>query len=383
MFQKKSQITVFIILGAVILMIFLFLYVLTTFIQEDNSLVTSTQATLKNTLLISYVTKCLQRTATDGLSLIGNQGGKIFLTEEDQKINYMGKKVLVGISNQPLPSGMIIPFPFRQESTLFPFFGRDKIPNLCNSEGLNARNENFQPCLSYARTGSIQKQLDAYIEQKIIECSKLDTLFEGVEYQLPIAETIIGNSNILFNLYFPINYTIDNQIFELKVFNQEFNIRLEKFHEFIKALTKSEVSYSNFDILNNYNELQEYYEGFYVKVINDIASTEIDGDLIEITDFKSVIDGHAYSFKFVRENRPPVFFDIAVIVFPNRVEITPFIFDPDEDVLEITIDNSAFNELDGTFYMQPILVGPGRHEVTITIKDPYGLRARKRVEFEI
>src|SRR3989338_3133342 len=315
MFQKKSQITVFIILGAVILMIFLFLYVLTTFIQENNSLVTSTQSALKNTLLTSYVTKCLQRTATDGLALIGNQG--------------------------------------------------DKIPNLCNSEGLNARNENFQPCLSYARTGSIQKQLDAYIEQKIIECSKLDTIFEGVEYQLPIAETIIGNSNILFNLYFPINYTIDNQIFELKVFNKEFNIRLEKFHEFIKALTKSEVSYSNFDILNNYNELQEYYEGFYVKVINDIASTEIDGDLIEITDFKSVIDGHAYSFKFVRENRPPVFFDIAVIVFPNRVEITPFIFDPDEDVLEITIDNSAFNELDGTFYMQPILVGPGRHEVKI------------------
>lgn len=383
MYNKKSQITVFILVGIVLIFSFLFLYYISSLVQQERGFVTSTQTTLKNSLLNSYITKCLQRTATDGLALIGNQGGKIFFASTDQKITYLGNNILVGIPNKALPPDIIIPFPFKQENILFPYFGRDKISSLCDSEGPNARNEKFQPCLSYSKKDSIQSQLNMYIKDKIAECSKLDTLFEGITYQNPKVETIIGKENILFSLEYPINYTIETQIFQLNDFNQELPVRLMKFHEFIKELVKKEISYPEFNIQDDYKYLTQYYEGFNIKTIANIVPNQINGDLIEIIDFNSIIDGHAYSFKLIRENRAPAFLDIDVIVTDNRVEITPIVFDPDEDTLKMSIDNTAFKELDGTFYMQPILLSSGTHFVKITIEDEFGLKSQQSISFKI
>ncbi len=368
------------IVGIVLLIIFLFLYYISTLYQPESDLVTTTQTLVKGSLLKSYVTKCLQRVAVDGLALVGNQGGKIYFGEGDPTVDYFGKKVLVGISYLELPSWAKIPYPFKQERLPVSYFGKDNVPALCDSEGPNAITRKYQPCVSYSFRTSIQKQLQVYIDQNLKKCTQLDTLFQGVDSQKPNSEVIIGSGNLWFNLVYPLNYTVNNQIFELLDFNYIPDVRLKKFHEFIKAIIQKETSTPDFSLNQDYKKLDEWHEGFHIKIINNVVSNF---DLIEVTDFRSIIDGHAYSFKFFRENRKPIIMDANVLVTSNRVEITPIVADPDEDILKMFIDNTAFQELDGTFYMQPILLGSGSHTVIITIRDEFGLKSSQELQFEI
>ena len=78
--RKKSQVTLFIILGTVILVIFALVFYLISYVseikgQEDIDETQKIPAELKP--INDYIESCLSRVAQDGLELLGLQGGRI------------------------------------------------------------------------------------------------------------------------------------------------------------------------------------------------------------------------------------------------------------------------------------------------------------------
>ncbi|MFA5141397.1 MAG: hypothetical protein WC471_00305 [Candidatus Woesearchaeota archaeon] len=374
--SKKSQITVFIITGLVLLMIFMFIYYITTLTTNTNSsIMQSTQAIIKNTFLNSYVTKCLERTAIDGLSVLGSQGGKIYLTPEDKVYDDNGKKINYGISNMNYAPPFTPPYPFKQLAIPFPYFGIDNLPPLCDTNGPNVITPIYQPCRSYSPINSMQKELRTYVDNYIEKCTKLDFLFTEVDYGIPKTEIIIGDESVIFNLKFPINYTIDNQKFELSDFTYESGVRLKKFHEFIKAVIKNDTADPDFDMVNDYKQLPEYKEGFSIRKVESLEQ-----DTIYADDFASIIEGHAYSLRFIRENRPPIIKEVEIIKTANSITLKPKVADPDEDnmVLSLTNRGTNFIELDDYFIWQTNS-GIGR-SVILKVHDESGLIDTQEIE---
>jgi hypothetical protein len=377
--SKKSQITAFMIVGIVLLIVFSFLYYVSTLVNPGVSATTTTQALIKSTVLESYITKCLQRVATDGVSLVGNQGGRVYFERTDRKAG--GRNILYGITRvTSLPSAELLAlFPF-------PYYGNDNIPALCDYFGPNKVNSRYQSCKTYSTAGSIQQQLSSYISQNLEKCTKLESLFEGVKQETPSAQVIVGENDMLISLNYPIEYSAGNETFELSKFSYDMGVRLKTFHEFIKSAVYEETMTPDFDIsrLNQYNQLPTYKQGFEIRK----DSSNPDFDIITATDFASIIDGHAYSFKFARENRAPVITEIKIVKNANSITLTPVIADPDEDdnfvlSLKSLSGMTGFVKLDNEFIWQFSGSNSGQYSVEILAKDTGGLQGSKTVDFRI
>ena len=84
--KKKGQITIFIILGIIIVISMGLLFAAN--IKSEFSPI------LYDSKVKEYVTSCLEQYTNDGLELIGKQGGKL---NSDEGISYEGYKVPYGI----------------------------------------------------------------------------------------------------------------------------------------------------------------------------------------------------------------------------------------------------------------------------------------------
>lgn len=395
MASKKSQITLFIILGIVLLFSFILLYHISSLGTENQTDANTVQSLVKSSFLNSYITKCLHRVAADGLLALGNRGGKIYLASSDKKLDHNGKPVLYGITKSQLPAWKTFPFPFQQTTIPFPYFGKDNVPALCDTDGPNVVRLNYQPCRSYSAQDSVQTQLKTYIELNLDKCTSLDALFTGLEYSKPSAEVIIGEEDIRFKLSYSVNYSINGQKFQLKDFNHDIGVRLKKFHEFIKAVIKSDTTDPDFDIIEDYKELPEYEDGFSIRKASVAGSS---ADMITIDDFSSIIEGHAYSLRFARENRAPVIKNIEIkprqaivslpdeairLRSPSSVILSPKVADPDEDagILLSTNDPDSFVLMeDDTFVWQSPYLGV--YDITVAADDGQ-FQDKKTVEFSI
>jgi len=307
--------------------------------------------------------------------VLGSQGGKIYLTPEDKVYDDNGKKINYGISNMNYAPPFTPPYPFKQLAIPFPYFGIDNLPPLCDTNGPNVITPRYQPCRSYSPINSMQKELRTYVDNYIEKCTKLDFLFTEVDYGIPKTEIIIGDESVIFNLKFPINYTIDNQKFELSDFTYESGVRLKKFHEFIKAVIKNDTADPDFDMVNDYKQLPEYKEGFSIRKVESLEQ-----DTIYADDFASIIEGHAYSLRFIRENRPPIIKEVEIIKTANSITLKPKVADPDEDnmVLSLTNRGTNFIELDDYFIWQTNS-GIGR-SVILKVHDESGLIDTQEIE---
>jgi len=386
MLHKKSQATIFMILGVVLVIIFGFLFYISSLNQSDSPALATTQNLVKRNLLESFVSKCLERTATDALTILSQQGGKIHIADSDPSAQLTTtQKILYGISVEQLPSYVTVPYPFELRQRLaYPYFGKDNLPALCSTSGPNAIKPEYQACLTYSATGSIQEQLKQYVDQNMESCTDLETLFEDVQYQSPNTEVIMGENNIIFSLSYPINYTVSNQIYKIDKFIYTSKVRLKSIHEFTKSLIINEVTNPDFAISNPsaYQGLAKYMQGF-------IADKNVKNgySIISIKDINSIIDGHTFVFLLAIQNREPIIKDIAVspahlistktttnIIFnqPVSLEITPIVSDPDDDIIQTSIQESLgtiFAKSVSSFFWQYTPYKPEQFKLSIYATD--------------
>ena len=200
--KKRGQITLFIILGIVLLiaiaLVIIFREEITIF-RPERIIPTET------TVIQRFIDGCIEITATEGLNLLGAQGGYIYLPPS--------------IENNPLAvvdTGIKIP--------QWDYFGQSRIPSIPLMEGHLSRYmiENLKDCLQNLEP--FQAQYD------IIERGELE------------AETEIVEEAVIFKVTFPIEIVNKEgtRITELKEFRIDSPIKLKKVYEVAKSIMETE-----------------------------------------------------------------------------------------------------------------------------------------------
>ena len=364
--SKKSQITVFIILGIIILLFSsLFYYILSQKSSFGSAQDEKIQEILKSGILIEYTKNCLQSSLQAGLMLIGSQGGYIY---KDQP----GSILTISVDSV-LYENIQIPYLIKPISSV-------QVPQFpCLSSGDPAWHCNFSnnislfPNLYSYRYGDasrfleldyIKKELKSYIELKIKECANFSELqstseFTGIEIteeSLPFVNLIFGPDDVSATLKYPIIISSKEGKTEkeiIEAYSTE-NVRLKKIHAAVKDILEKDNIYLNYHIkedtqtgeffLENINGPERKELAFdTIKDKAEISEIVIStGDIIQISDSGSNLLDAPYLFQFARKNRYPAL-DFIKDMVKNETqifELSPKAADPDEDELSFVYDSS-------------------------------------------
>lgn len=327
---KRSQITVFIILGVVIFTIIGLLFYLKTYVKSKQF----TEEQQKTTDVFNvqgkystYMQACLDQTAKQAVALVGMQGGVIYEYQANgtkpflgpKKYNYgeyvlpfvvskelntyNGKEEIVnvsygifspdfslsieghpGVPEYPYSITKLIADPKKIESIYTQSFGNvliSPLPPLCDYYGSNAANQTgaIFSCETYdskrkSDNDNIQEYLQAYIKNTWKKCVALDALpeFENSSLQsgnVTITVTFAPTSVAVDGLY-PIIGKIQGKetTLSLEQFHSTINVRMQQIHELAERLIKADTNNIFFNIVRDANELSDCKElGKETKVV--------------------------------------------------------------------------------------------------------------------
>jgi hypothetical protein len=206
---KKGQITLFIIVGIVILLgISLFLYY-RSLLFSRGEVVSEDLMPVKN-----YVEACLQKTAEDAVVKIGQQGG---YTEFPEELNLNRAYI------------ELIPYS-RIRVPYWNYNGKDYIPSI----------------------ESIQLQISDFIKKNIESC--IDFSILSKDYSITPSdkqdvETIIGQDSIDISLNYPMTIITDSGSKQNKIseFHANLEVSLKRLHELGKKILDAENLYTYFE----------------------------------------------------------------------------------------------------------------------------------------
>ena len=369
--QKKSQVTIFLILGIVILLIFVVLILVSKHYTKkkmsDQSL-TSKQVALDLQKINYNVKECLSIVSKEGLKKIGDQGGYLFTSQGGTLldyhdsyngmffIKYSGNKVVYNILKPRFTISKYFPEPPEYPWVAFPYergIGGVKTFNSPGAFGTNA----MPPLTKTKGHQSMQEQLEQYVKNNIDNCLKFSE-FEEQGYKIykkeKDVEVNINEDDVMFKMSYPIfveSPTGEKTETELKDFQVKHGVRLGKIYRFVNELIESDINDVTFDI-------SQGSEGdFTVRIERDVLNYD---DLLVIIDKKSNIDGLTYNYFFARKNRNPALYclwpeasvTIGTTITREKIEELVGDFkaeDPDED--EITDESfSIYPPLDDSRY---------------------------------
>ncbi len=319
---KRSQITVFIVLGIVIFIIIGLLFYLKTYVKSKQF----TEEQQKTTDVFNiqgkystYMQACLDQTAKQAVALVGMQGGVIYDYEANgtkpflgpnkysygqyvlpfefpKEINaYDGKEEIInvsygifapdfslsieghpGVPDYPFGVTKLIGDPTQIDKAYSQSFGNvllNPLAPLCDYYGANAANQTgaIFSCETYdskrkADNDNIQEYLQAYITNAWKECVSLDTLpeFENSTMQsgnVTVSVTFAPTSVAVDGIY-PIIGEISGKetTLSLEQFHSTVNVRLQQIHELAERLIKEDTNNIFFNIVRDANELDDCKE---------------------------------------------------------------------------------------------------------------------------
>src|SRR3989344_3878825 len=200
--MKNGQITLFIIVGIVILSIFVFLFTITASLSEDKlerQRERAVSSALDTTLIQRYASVCVDNALETGLRLIGLQGGSLFAWQPGgvvtpDHILFRGNNVSFGIM-APLRPPL---YPCSEQfAAMAPAFCRYPYSNSVIKFG-----QSRLPLLEGGPL-SVQKQLEQYIAAYVLRCVDVNRLQEeeglqayAIQEGMPAAEVIFRNADV-------------------------------------------------------------------------------------------------------------------------------------------------------------------------------------------
>ena len=361
--NKRGQITIFIIVGIVVLS-------LVTLSYQSTNIVAKAQLTqkvdkiasdlLSTTALNYYVTLCVDKSLKDGLALLGEQGGFIYKGQPGSVLYWEPKTHNYFINeNKTSKIAFEILEDYPQITSLAPEYPCNigsvyPKPRYCgytkNSKGyrfgrtvlrsLTRDNELYSP--------SIERQLEGYIENSTQSCVDMSSITAILGYNVTEgkihANVTFGDDDVSVKVTYPLMFNIVGypQTTKLVEFTSSVNVRFKTIYNFIKSIIEKDNTDVQFDI-----KTDSYKDNYYYPEMDIERKKWVDekhSDLITVTDGKSMIDGNQYSFQFMRQNRRPVLDLIAgdnpnyefVNVIGTPIVVDPHGYDPDEDPLVYT-----------------------------------------------
>ena len=352
--KKRSQVTLYMILGIIILFVAILFFYLRGTTEKKISmqeLVTAQKIPREVRPITNYITTQLDDAAKKGLYLAGMQGGYIYASQgvlsipdpaeegrdfiyyQGHNVSYDIHKLGIDKHNSYFYKPRYYPwyyYPYRNllnlksgECSFGGFFGTTNLPPL-NGSG-----------------NSIQSQLTEFITSYLQDNINL-TIFEEQGFEISHGEinvsVIIGENDVTAFLEYPlgIRKKSENIITNVSYFYTNPKVRLKKVYNFTDFIINKDITDILFDINNPNNDK----DGISIGKIENAYDYD---DIIIISDNKSVLYAEPYTFQFARENRYPAlryiaipkitFFGIQAIMNAKitKDRINPKADDPDED----------------------------------------------------
>jgi len=363
--KRKAQITMFILVGMIILIAFGFVYYIVT---QINMAKTRSGEIGKVPVEIqpvkTYIESCLDKVAKEGLDLIGKQGGYIYESQGGMvgccNITYIDK-------NNKEFNSLIKEFEdynvsywiYASGSSGYTKFPRlEPMPITIFTQGMGFTVPASPP--------SIKEQLQNFTETKFNStCTDLSSFeqFDIIKGAEPKARVDLGRYDVKFSLAWPLEIKQQEKKTKIKYFSVKENIRLKIIYSLARWLVFDDTKSIDYHLISDGNNNR------YFPNIKIITKKMAGYDVIEINDNESILYGKPYKLAFIRQNRIP---EVKLEIIDNTIIIEAK--DADEDYL--TIDNSNFEKIDNKF----VWVGAPSADYSFIISDQ---KSERLVEVEI
>jgi len=287
--MRKSQITLFIVLGIVVMIIFGLLF----FVKNRTSDIVLEKRInkiygdfLSSTGFKEYVSVCLERVTKDGIKLAAAQGGRIYSNQVTGGYDLSGHPeevlpyefdgdvydVSYGIK-RPVPNGdnylaepdypypgILIEDPYtlltggiadKRYKFVFGLWEADarsgSLTTLCDKLGPNywEIERAKHTCETASRTGSMQHYLRLYILEKVKSCVDFDRFAEETKYDVKEGDiggyVLMGNDDVFVSINYSVEISVEGEppLTRFTEFTARPKIRLKKVHELASHLIGS------------------------------------------------------------------------------------------------------------------------------------------------
>ncbi|GEM_PF-3841581 len=325
--SKKSQITVFIIAGIVMLMVAGFM------LYIGGSVKTRKEAFYADNLPITkYVNECLKRFTGEAVSHLSGQAGYIYKSQGGSVIDPAAAdegKLYISFE------GRKAPYLIRRLPTddSYPWTTFPEAPLTGELTFI------FPISASYMQSQrQFERQIEAYVENKMStnECMNFAADFKdySAKASKPKATATLTDKDVFVKLKMPVEATElgTSTRFTLREFSTAKKSSIRKLYRIAKII----VDQDNNNFLFNINEISEV-DGTTIVTVNDASNKD---DVIVLEDRAAET-----RFVFARQNRRPALHYIKGPIGMSQLKA----YDPDEDRLEFDVNGNTVKVSDGQF----------------------------------
>lgn len=237
-YKKKSQVTLFMVVGLIIIIGGVIFFSLTKKTKEigHEIKIIQEQIPVEFDPIRKYANDCAYSVGVEGLKIIGKQGGYISFT--DKTLN----KESFAITQNPTESDAVS---FTSDSDLkIPYWWHLKSANSCKGD---CKYASKRPELSKT-DNSIEKQLERYIDLKFKEC--LNDFEPFTEQGFKITETgkiksdvVIGSDDVAVVIDYPLRAEHQGSSSELRQFLVRIPVNLNKIYDLAAKITNLEIKH--------------------------------------------------------------------------------------------------------------------------------------------
>ncbi|MCK4521629.1 MAG: hypothetical protein KAU20_03570 [Nanoarchaeota archaeon] len=312
----------------------------------------------------NYVSACLSKTSSEGISLLGKQGGKIWknqggiysLSKLTPGKTYMefiegsaGHNISYGLNNNEfnLTCNLTQARICKKDPPDYPWIGfPDNQPQCTDAYSYGCFGAITLPSL-YGKE-QMYEQIAAYVNNTIEDCMNF-SVFEEKGFEINKAEEMKVNvtttdETVIVVLEYPLEIIdpTSKKLIRLKYFYYDTLVRLEKLHTIARAIINKDIKDVSFDIslATSITFPGLIDDNISINVIRDGGNVEInpynDDSVVRIRDGFSRISTPPYVFQFARQNRVPALEYIGSMTEEQCNNKTFTAYDPDEDTVTIT-----------------------------------------------
>ena len=237
--NKKSQTTIFMIIGMLIVIGGVIFFYSTQKVQkgiEPEIKIIQEQIPTQFDPIKEYVNNCVYSLGVEGLKIIGNQGGYTSFTDKN-----LNKESFI-ITENPTESDAVS---FTKDSDLkIPYWWYLKSANNCKND---CKFASKRPNLRHTEN-SIEKQLERYVDSKFKEC--LNNFEPFIEQGFKVSElgkiktdVTIATNDVVVLVEYPLNVERQDTKSKISQFLVRIPVNLDKLYELATKITNLEIKH--------------------------------------------------------------------------------------------------------------------------------------------
>jgi len=405
MLLKRGQVTVFIIVGILLLAIVGFMFYIVSEIQVGELKAEQEQIigkTFQKEALRIFVEDCLTDSLEEGLVLIGEQGRLWSTDPGSSAIHFLdGFTGITFLTNYSVYYAITYREELEYPNSYPCEDNRDESPAFCKYEYPNPATFGDKGNIG---ADNIESDLKSYMINQSSECvsefllSNLSISSQIEEEEIVISKLEIETDGISIDVQYPLELVVEDEVY-FHLVDFSFFYPSPKLNDMLsKAVSdplNREVGNVTFDITNQ--TVLETLSEVYRDLDTEVQNFSVDADTVIRYEFEAgdILKSKPYMFQFAIENRPPALdyaskfacsnYDYLVLSGDDtelgEINIAPNALDPDDDIVTYTFSPETFSAFDPEWSIDETTIfaevpegaESGIYNLTINSTDGHGL----------